>query len=276
MDYDNEPGYRDRRLPPSGDMSIAERLGVPACSDYPDPRPSPSRVSGADERPAAHGGNTCSRFTLCTCGGMGGAHCLNCGDPRSAHVEAHRPARVEPPPGAEVAAVVRGLPTEAQAQVLRHAELLAAGPVDREALGREVRAEWVAWAHEQPYPKGSWLTPWEAITEPEREVDRRIGEHLYRMGQAAGDQQLRAAARRVERAVRYGTAVDLRITAGELAGALDESPTPPTWTPAERDAMELLASLDEAARKPAIELLRAWPKLSQAQREALHTLATAR
>jgi hypothetical protein len=38
-----------------------------------------------------------------------------------------------------------------------------------------VRDEWIAWAREQPNPKPSWLTPWEELTEPEREVDRRIG-----------------------------------------------------------------------------------------------------
>ena len=45
----------------------------------------------------------------------------------------------------------------------------------REALGRMVRDEWVKWAREQPNPKPSWLLPWEELTEPEREVDRRIG-----------------------------------------------------------------------------------------------------
>lgn len=54
--------------------------------------------------------------------------------------------------------------------------------VDREQLGREVRAEWIAWAREQPSPKPSWLVPWEDLGELDREVDRRIGERLYRMG----------------------------------------------------------------------------------------------
>ena len=36
--------------------------------------------------------------------------------------------------------------------------------------------EWVKWALEQPSPKPSWLSPWKELTEPEREVDRRIGE----------------------------------------------------------------------------------------------------
>lgn len=57
--------------------------------------------------------------------------------------------------------------------------------VDREALGRLVRETWVAWAREQPAPKPSWLVPWEELAEPDREVDSRIGEALYRAGVAA-------------------------------------------------------------------------------------------
>lgn len=53
---------------------------------------------------------------------------------------------------------------------------------ERETFGREVRAEWVAWAREQPNPKPSWLKPWEELTEPEREVDRRIGTRLHALG----------------------------------------------------------------------------------------------
>jgi hypothetical protein len=50
--------------------------------------------------------------------------------------------------------------------------------LDREALGRLVRDEWVRWAREQPNPKPSWLTPWSDLSESEREVDRRIGERV--------------------------------------------------------------------------------------------------
>jgi hypothetical protein len=48
----------------------------------------------------------------------------------------------------------------------------------REHLGRLVRLEWVRWAQEQPAPKASWLVPWEGLSEPDREVDRLIGERL--------------------------------------------------------------------------------------------------
>jgi hypothetical protein len=54
--------------------------------------------------------------------------------------------------------------------------------VDREALGRLVRVVWVEWAREQPNPKPSWLKPWEELEEPDREVDRRIGERLFAYG----------------------------------------------------------------------------------------------
>lgn len=45
---------------------------------------------------------------------------------------------------------------------------------EQERLGRIVRNVWIAWAIEQPNPKPSWLLPWEGLTEPERDVDRRI------------------------------------------------------------------------------------------------------
>lgn len=49
---------------------------------------------------------------------------------------------------------------------------------NREHLGRIVRASWIAWAKQQPNPKPSWLVPWEGLDEPDREVDRRIGEEV--------------------------------------------------------------------------------------------------
>jgi hypothetical protein len=54
--------------------------------------------------------------------------------------------------------------------------------VDREALGRKVREIWIDWASEQPNPKASWLVPWEGLSEPDKEVDRRIGEALAEFG----------------------------------------------------------------------------------------------
>lgn len=52
----------------------------------------------------------------------------------------------------------------------------------REELGREVRDAWIHWALEQENPKPSWLTAWEDMNEPDREVDRIIGERLYVLG----------------------------------------------------------------------------------------------
>lgn len=48
----------------------------------------------------------------------------------------------------------------------------------REAGGRLVREVWIEWAREQPDPKPSWLVPWEALSESDREVDRRIAERV--------------------------------------------------------------------------------------------------
>lgn len=52
------------------------------------------------------------------------------------------------------------------------------GVLDREALGRLVREVWVAFARTLPETKESWLRPWDDLPEPQKEVDRRIGETL--------------------------------------------------------------------------------------------------
>ena len=65
------------------------------------------------------------------------------------------------------------------------AALTAARSGDREALGRRVREVWVEWAREQDEPKPSWLVGWDDLGEPDREVDRRIGETLHGLGVAA-------------------------------------------------------------------------------------------
>jgi hypothetical protein len=83
--------------------------------------------------------------------------------------EAKRPARL-----AALDAAIAALTASPQATP-------EGDPAHREFLGQIVRMEWVKWAREQPNPKPSWLTPWRDLTEPEREVDRRIGERIYRM-----------------------------------------------------------------------------------------------
>ena len=50
--------------------------------------------------------------------------------------------------------------------------------LDRETLGKIVRATWIEWAKEQPNPKPSWLVEWDNLNEPDQEVDRRIGEAI--------------------------------------------------------------------------------------------------
>lgn len=57
----------------------------------------------------------------------------------------------------------------------------------REELGRLVRKVWIEWARTQPNPKPSWLKPWSELTDPEREVDRLIGERLFEAGLRAGE-----------------------------------------------------------------------------------------
>lgn len=61
-------------------------------------------------------------------------------------------------------------------------KLLAIPDKDRDKLGQLVRLEWIKWAKEQPTAKPSWLVPWEELSEPDREVDRRIGVALANYG----------------------------------------------------------------------------------------------
>ncbi len=57
------------------------------------------------------------------------------------------------------------------------------GPIDRESGGKLVRETWIAWSKEQPNPKPSWLVSWEELSEPDKEVDRRIWEACQHRGQ---------------------------------------------------------------------------------------------
>ena len=69
-----------------------------------------------------------------------------------------------------------------EAFVARRPPAPTAAPValDREALGRRVRTLWVDFARQQPNPKPHHVAPWEDLDEPNREVDRIIGETLTR------------------------------------------------------------------------------------------------
>lgn len=53
---------------------------------------------------------------------------------------------------------------------------------DGDALGRHVRRVWVQWAHEQDDPKPTWPVGWDDLPEPDRDVDRRIGQALFTRG----------------------------------------------------------------------------------------------
>lgn len=63
-------------------------------------------------------------------------------------------------------------------------EMYGQGKMTSEEKGQLVRRVWTEWAREQETPKASWLVPWEGLPEPDREADRRIGETLYKAGQA--------------------------------------------------------------------------------------------
>lgn len=58
-----------------------------------------------------------------------------------------------------------------------------------ETLGVEVRRIWIEWAREQPEPKEAWLVPWDDLSEPHKDVDRRIGTGIAAIvtGQREGD-----------------------------------------------------------------------------------------
>lgn len=63
--------------------------------------------------------------------------------------------------------------------------------MDRETLGREVRRVWIEFCREIGDDKPSHLASWEDMTEPEREVDRRIGEAIARMALTEEVERLR-------------------------------------------------------------------------------------
>ena len=53
-------------------------------------------------------------------------------------------------------------------------------PFDRDEGGRMVRETWVRWAQTQPTPKSSWLAPYDALSEEDKEADRQIAETIGR------------------------------------------------------------------------------------------------
>lgn len=67
--------------------------------------------------------------------------------------------------------------------------------MDRETLGREVRRVWIEFCREIGDDRPSHLASWEDMTEPEREVDRRIGEAIARMALADEVERLQKESR---------------------------------------------------------------------------------
>jgi hypothetical protein len=95
---------------------------------------------------------------------------------------------------------------------------------DRDALGKHVRAVWISWAREQPNPKPSWLVPWEGLGEADREVDRRIGEVLYRRGQAERERHVEGVA--VQFRQMMAQPMPCGHTLGDLIGGQDDEGQP--------------------------------------------------
>lgn len=85
-----------------------------------------------------------------------------------------------------------------------------------ESMGRKVREVWIGWAKERPEPKASWLMPWEELSEPDKDVDRRIGRVLWELG-------FSAAHSRIERLEKDSASVTEEMYAGwkEIAGLKD-------------------------------------------------------
>lgn len=71
---------------------------------------------------------------------------------------------------------------EAELGGVRHAE------PEREKLGMLVRAAWVRYCKESGDTKTSHITPWEGISEWDKEADRRIGEAIASWFDAERDQ----------------------------------------------------------------------------------------
>ena len=54
----------------------------------------------------------------------------------------------------------------------------------REPYGRLVRQVWVTWAAQQENPKPSWLLPWMALDDGQREAGMRIGSAVAEVARA--------------------------------------------------------------------------------------------
>jgi hypothetical protein len=80
--------------------------------------------------------------------------------------------------------------------------------LDREKLGRIVRATWVECATGQPDPKPSWLLPWEMLDEFQRDADCQMGLDAAREGQAELVRWLRCERADMERRANAGRPED--------------------------------------------------------------------
>jgi hypothetical protein len=53
-------------------------------------------------------------------------------------------------------------------------------PELRDQVGRVVQEEWAACAREMKNPPAAWLRGWDEVSEPMKEIDRRIGVAVMR------------------------------------------------------------------------------------------------
>lgn len=60
--------------------------------------------------------------------------------------------------------------------------------IDRDDLGRVVRAAWIVWASHQPYTKPSWMVEYDELSDADKEADRMIGEAVQAFVESHADE----------------------------------------------------------------------------------------
>jgi hypothetical protein len=71
------------------------------------------------------------------------------------------------------------LPASEGKEQAQHGICYTWATANRDMLGRRVREVWLRWVREQPNPKPSWVVEYDKPSEPDKEVDRLIGEVLF-------------------------------------------------------------------------------------------------
>lgn len=162
--------------------------------------------------------------------------------------------------------------------------------MSREYLGRVVRRVWTVWAAEQADCKPAWVAPWEELPEPQREVDRRIGQTLFALGvedtltvvrEVLEEYRVRARrpleaprGRQRERSRAHAMlelldAIELTLTTGEIAAEPAPSPSSPC---AERRRPHHPSGISEASGRPAGDGAPAGPTEATPAQDVRHRL----